>query len=290
MHVFHHARCWRAGLLSISLLALIQGAACRLETEPQADDAVRVVSLAPSLTEIIMAIGAEAHLIGRSSACNYPSEIVDIPVIGGFGVPSVEALIAASPTVVISTDLKDKALVAQLARYGIDMRMVRCDQVDDIPSAIREIGQLTGYTDQAEALAASILTGIAQRRSRHHATTNRPSVYLEIWHEPPMTVGNESYLHGLIDLAGGHNLASDIEKAYFRPSAEWIVQRNPDVIISLSMDGSMNPERLASRSGWNVIKGVQNGHLHTELDPDTILRPGPRVLEAIDLIAACLQP
>ena len=277
-------------LACICLVALLTS--CRLEpaAAPAAGE-IRLVSLAPSLTEIIAAIGADDKLIGRSSACNHPPDIVDtIPIVGGFGVTSVEALLAAAPTLVVSTDLEDKSLVEQLAVHGIELRTIRCERLTEIPAAIRELGRLTGRAEAADALADRIASGIAQRRADPATTAVRPSVYLEIWHDPPMTAGRDSYLNDLIELAGGRNIADDVDKAYFRPSSEWVVQRDPAVIVSMSMSGKASTDRLAARPGWRAIDAARHGRVHHGLNADIVLRPGPRVLEAIDLIAACLQP
>ena len=134
------------------------------QTTPKSSSAIRVVSLAPSITEIVYAIAGPEILVGRTSACDYPPEgIKDIPIIGGFGTPSLEALLKMEPTIILATDLADHTIVKQMEALGLHYKRINCRKLDDIPFAIELIGRYTGYEPQAGSLAQEIRSEIAKR-------------------------------------------------------------------------------------------------------------------------------
>jgi iron complex transport system substrate-binding protein len=250
----------------------------------------RVVSLAPSLTEIVCAVGGLDALVGRTSACDYPPDVAQVRIIGGFGTPSLELLAAVSPTVVFEVDLDDQAIGRKIDALGLRRVHVPCDALDDVPAAIRTVGSLIDRKDQAHALAASLREKIAALRARAAAETDRPSVYVEIWHDPVMTAGTNSFLSELVYLAGGRNIGDELRKDYCQVSPEWIVAKDPDVILCLYMsDAGRARSALMERSGWRHMKAVTAGAVFDGFDNNLILRPGPRVLESIDLLRACIR-
>ncbi len=280
----------RLPILPILLLAV---AACRRETPaPAVADASRprIVSLAPSLTELVAAVGGVTCLVGRTTACDYPPEAVRlVPPVGGFGVPAMESLVAANPTLVIDVDLEDEALIGRFGELGIRYRRVPCDRIADIPAAIRTVGELTGGAARAEAMASELERAIENFRQRAAAAASRPRVYIEIWHDPIMTAGGRAYLTDLIALAGGTSIAADIDRDYFQASPEWVVQRDPEVIVCayMSLEGSMT-EALRRRPGWSSVTAVRRGLVFDGLDNNVILRPGPRVRAGIEILQACI--
>lgn len=272
-------RVWLAALLGFALTS-----GCRRDAPPPiAADAPRVVSLAPNLTEIICAIGAESALVGRSSACDYPPAIVArVPVAGDFGRPSLERLLALRPTLVLASDLEDKTLPEQLRRYGVPLEVIPCRTLDDIPAAIRRVGQLTGRSDSAEALAARFERNLEELRRQAAAMPAPPTVYAELWHDPPLTVGAGSFISEIIRLAGGRNLGDIVSREYFQVSPEWVLAADPDVILNLGMGEAKDFEsRLLARPGFDRLRAVRERRIITDMPADLLLRPGPRSLEAV---------
>jgi len=249
----------------------------------------RIVSLAPSVTEMICAIGAEKTLVGRTSACDYPPEIVkNVPVVGGFGKPALEALFRVQPTLVIDVDLEDEAIIESLKRAGIEHQRVRCSRVDDIPAAIRKVGALAGMEQPANELAERLAGKIADMRlaaQKAQATGAPPTVFAEIWSDPLMTAGSGSLIAELVTLAGGKNIADEIAKDYFHVSSEWVVARDPDIIVCFD---PADAKTVAARAGWANVKAVRTGRIYSRLDNNLIERPGPRVLEGIAVLRDCI--
>ncbi len=246
----------------------------------------RIVSLAPSLTEIICAVGGADRLVGRTDVCNYPSNLLaTVPIVGGFGRPYLEPLLTQKPTLVLDVDLEDKSLSATLDRLGIGHQHIECRRLADIPRTIRTLGRLTERMDAGNLLARMIETGIRTRCEAIDTVPQemRPLVYVEIWGEPLMTAGRNSFISDLIMLAGGRNLGDELAHDYGTVSTEWVLTRNPDIILCLypGVDHSARKSVL-SRLGWNTLSAVRQGHVYDDFNLDTILRPGPRLLEGVE--------
>ena len=269
---------------SIFLLLLF----CELSVSRAAE---RVISLAPNLTEIICAIGAADQLVGRTSVCDYPPEpLRKVPVIGNFGVPSLEKVVTARPTLVVDVALEDEAVARQLTKLGLRHERITCRTLDDIPTAIRRLGTLLHHEATAEPLATQLAAGIATARKAAAAQTNAPLVFAEIWSDPPMTCGKKTFLAELITLAGGRNLGDVSERDYYAISTEWILARQPDVVLCFYMaDEKHLPESFTARPGWPVLPAVKNKRIYGGFDNNLMLRPGPRALEGLRVLQKCFQ-
>ena len=249
---------------------------------------IRIVSLAPSITEAVCAVGAGDLLVGRTSACNYPMEILEtVPVIGGFGVPSLELLAKTQPTLVLETDLADEGIGARIDAMGITRRRVRCRGLKDIPEMLREVGALTGHAEQANALASKLSEELSAL-SAVPVDSAALKVYAEIWHDPMTTIGAGTFLSDLIALAGGVSIGDKASRDYFQISPERVLLSNPDVVLCLYMGkGEGAADAVKARPGWQHLKAVQQNAIYDGLDNDVLLRPGPRVLDGVALLRQC---
>jgi len=331
--------------IALLLFLIFLPAGCAPRQPGPAPEGLRIVSLAPNLTEIVCALGAGSALVGRTSVCDYPPEIVRaVPVIGGFGAPSLDRLLKTRPTLVLDVALEDEAVAKLMAQMGVHRVRVPCTRLDDIPAAVLTIGRLAQRESAALALAERIRREVAERRAalekRRASGLTPPSVFVEIWGDPLMTVGGNSFVSELVALAGGKNLGDEVTgKDYFPVSSEWVIARNPDIILCLYMaagsGGTWSVERkalsdeymanaelrttnevpppsaaseatgkqralplhaprstlhaLAGRTGWDRIKAVREGRVYGGFDNNLMLRPGPRVLEGIAALQACIQ-
>lgn len=251
----------------------------------------RVASLAPSVTEIVCALGAADQLVGRSTACDYPTNILDtVPVVGEFGIPSMERLLDLKPDIVFYTDLADQTIPRRIHAAGINPVPVQCSEVDDVPTAIRQVGQCIGRTTEAAVLADSIHARLSEYKARQTTIRQRPTVLLLIWNDPLTAVGRKSFLNEIITLAGGSNVAGDVMRDYFPVSSEWVITRDPDVIFCFYMSSGMAArDSILQRSGWQGLKAVQEGRVYDGMDNNLILRPGPRMINGIEAIESRLR-
>jgi iron complex transport system substrate-binding protein len=242
----------------------------------------RIVSLAPSLTEMIFAIGAGDQLVGRTSACDWPAEAKKVPIVGAFGRPSLEVLASLEPDLVVDVDLADDDAGRKITELNIRRENIRCRTPDDVPAALRKLGVLTGHLHEADSLAAVISSGLEAYRHESALKTHKTSVYLEIWDDPLWTGGSRSFTSAMITYAGGKNIGDVAGMEYFEISPEWVITRNPEVIACMYMSKKGDAvESVRSRPGWAEISAVKNGRVYSQFDNNLYLRPGPRVLEGI---------
>jgi len=273
--------------LAVGVLVLASG--CHRGASPPPASAMttpRIVSLAPSLTEIVCAVGGADRLVGRTDVCNYPSNLlIHVPIVGGFGRPYLEPLLAQKPTLVLDVDLEDKSLGAAFEQLGIGRQHIACRRLADIPSAIRTIGRLAERLDAGNTLARAIESSIRTRREAVATIPpeQRPLVYVEIWGDPLMTAGRGSFVSELVALAGGRNLGDELAHDYGTVSTEWVLTRNPDIIFCLYPSAGHHARKtVLARLGWQTLRAVQDGRVYDDFNLDTILRPGPRVLDGVE--------
>ncbi len=287
----------RVSVRFFSLMAsvLLAATGCRRAPFQDAGEAAstppRLVSLAPNLTEILFAVGAGDRIVGRTAACDYPPEVERIPIVGDFGAPSFEKLIQLKPTAILYADLEDRTLPERLRAAGLQPVGIPCLTLDDISAAMEQIAILAGREETGRAAAAQFREKVAQERRRAAGYLRKPRVYVEYWGDPLYSAGRGSFVSELVALAGGTNLGDEIAAPYFQASPEWVLARDPEVILCLYhlTDGSPI-ERIRSRRAWQNVRAVREGRLCADLDVNCILRPGPRVLEGVRQLRRCLQP
>jgi iron complex transport system substrate-binding protein len=265
------------------------GGEVTIEARPE-----RIISLAPSITEILYAIGAGPQVVGRTDYDNYPPEVEDLPSVGGFSASaiSVETILDLEPDLVIAGSVLQADIVDALRDTGITVYAVEPNTVQEILDGILRLGTITGNVEGAEALTEDMSARVDAVRAKVEdiPEDERVTVFYEIWHEPLTTTSDETYIGQLIELAGGINIFADVEGAYPTVSAEEIIARDPDVILGPSSHGDqLTPEMIAQRPGWESLSAMQNGRIYI-LDGDVISRSGPRVVDALEAIAADLYP
>ncbi|MEI7695076.1 MAG: cobalamin-binding protein [Chlorobium sp.] len=279
--------------LLLSLLILLTSG-CNQQKVPRSRNVAskpRIVSLAPSLTEMIFAIGAGDQLIGRTTACDWPAAAAKVPVTGAFGRPSLELLASIHPDLVVDVDLADKEMGKKISALGIQRESITCKSPDEIPDALRKLGRLTGHLREADSLAVTISNGLAQFRQKASAQTRKKTVYLEIWNDPFWTGGKGSYTSALIGYAGGKNIGDVVKKDYFEISQEWIIEQSPEVIACMYMakkDSAI--DNVINRPGWGSIAAVKNHRVYDRFQNSLFLRPGPRVLLGIAELHKTIYP
>ena len=275
------------------LIILLLSAGCTKKTNVTAHQAGKptIVSLAPSLTEMIFAIGAGNQLVGRTSACDWPAAAAKVPVVGAFGRPSLEMLASIHPDLVVDVDLADEEMGKKISALGIQRESITCKSPDDIPATLRKLGKLTGHTREADSLALSLSKGLAMFKETAQNLKSKKSVYLEIWNDPFWTGGKGSYTSALIAYAGGRNIGDVVNKDYFEISQEWVIEKSPDVIACMYMaKKSSAVDNVMNRPGWSTISAVRHRQVYDRFDNSLFLRPGPRVLEGIAQLHRIIYP
>ncbi|MEM7587859.1 MAG: cobalamin-binding protein [Acidobacteriota bacterium] len=253
----------------------------------------RIISLLPSLTEMVFGVGAGERVVGVTRSCTYPPEAAKRTHIGGY-VPntiSLELIVGLQPDLVLAQSDIQGSTIEQLHRFGIRVEPVDARSVTEIAPALRRVGELVGESDQAARVADALERELERIRSSFAEVSveERPRVFYEVWFEPLMTAGRRSFTHQLIELAGGVNVFADTDRDYFQVSLEEVLRRDPDVVLGSDSHGSREQLTTAERPGWGKLRAVQAGNVHA-IDGDIVSRPGPRIAEALRRIVAILHP
>ena len=257
----------------------------RIATVPRS---ARIVSLAPSVTETLFAIGVGTNVVGVSQYCDYPPQVRLLPKIGSFLTPNIEEIVALKPTLMIglltSSDLRE---IHALQRMGIATLMVDDDSVTSIEVSIEKIGNAVGRTQAAGELVARIRSRIGEMEERL-ARVERPPVLMVVGHQPLVAVGRGTYLDELLTLAHARNIADFSNQQWPRLSLEYIVASRPEVIL----DGQMGTDPQAPSRFWARYPSIPAVHQRRVFGypDDPTLHPGPRVPQTLELLARLIHP
>ena len=237
----------------------------------------RIVSLNPSTTELLFAIGAGPQVVARTRWCDWPPEATRRPSVGDGFPPNIEAVLARHPDLVViyPTGLNDGA-TRRLGELGIPVLALRTDRIEDLAGAARRLGAASGHTRAADSLARAIESALVRARQAAAVGAVGPRVAILAWTTPPLVLGAGSYLHEVVELAGGRNVFGDVARASAPVSLEAIAARDPDLIL---LAGG-TPSALLGRPEWRAVRAVREGRVVALSDP-ALARPTPRALAAI---------
>jgi len=254
--------------------------------------ATRIVSLAPSNTEIIYAMGIADRLVGRTDYCNYPPEASEVPSIGGFSTPDLETIVALEPDLVLATSIHEE-IVGQLEALGIATVVLNPQTIDDILASIDLVGRAAGAEAEATALASEMSARIEAVAAKTAGMTGDDLVRtcFVVWHDPLMLAGGDTIYEELIRTAGGANIVSD-QSGYPSIDLEDVIVTDPQVVIvgygmgdgeDLALQYLRDEPRLAG------IAARQNDRIYG-IDQDIVGRFGPRIVDALEQFASFLHP
>lgn len=249
--------------------------------------AEKIVSLVPSSTEILFALGVGERVIGATVFCNYPEQAMAVTRVGDFDGPNLELIISLEPDLVFAASLH-KDIVEALEQAGVAVLALDPQTIAEIYGAI----ELTAKAVGAETAGAALVADMQQRLAAVKAKTaglseqEQPVVFYEVWYPEIMVAGAGTFIDEIIDLAGGRNMAWDIPR-WGVIQEEEVLARNPDIIIHGYPDDELSA--FAARPGWQTIAAVAEQRFHF-VDPDITSRTGPRIAEAVELFARIIHP
>lgn len=253
----------------------------------------RIVSTSPSETEILFALGLGDKIVGVSDFDNYPQEALEKPKMGGVSNPNEEAIIAANPDLVIGGISMKEDIAERLRSLGLTLYKTETKTVQEVLDSILQIGVITGTQEQAKAIVAAMEEDIriVSEAAATVKEADRKKVYIEF--APGWTVGSGEFMDELITIAGGVNIAADMQ-GWSQINEEKIIQDNPDVIFYAADlvdfdSGKPLEELIKERSGWSSIKAIQEGRL-VPLNEDILSRTGPRLTQGLLDISEGLYP
>jgi iron complex transport system substrate-binding protein len=249
----------------------------------------RIVSLVPSVTEILYALGAEQLLVGVTDFCDFPPEARRRPKVGGMVAPSLEAIIALRPDLVIATNEGTREdTFTQLSRVGVPVYLVAAHHVADVTSLMRRLGELTGR----EAAAGPLVAGLEQRIEAVKKAVlplARPRVLYVLWPEPLIVPGRGAIVTELIQLAGGQSLTADDPDAWPRYSLEAAVAKSPEVILLANHGAGTGAVAVDKWKRLTSLPAVKSGRL-LSVNGDLLHRYGPRFVDGLEQLARAIHP
>jgi iron complex transport system substrate-binding protein len=258
----------------------------------------KIVSLAPSNTEILFAVGAGENVVGVTNYCNYPYnftawiEAGNMTSVGGYWNPSVEAIIALDPDLVVASTGSEQA-AETLRSVGYNVLTLDPTNINEVFQDIVLVGRATGKSVEAKNLIVSLKQNVDNLVNTVKTADTRPKVYHEIWYDPLMSAGPGTWIDEVIRLAGGQNIFENATSEWPMVSSEAIIQQNPDRIVFPHQHGSTlfwgSFEDVKARPGWEAINAVQNDDLYV-VNADVISRAGPRIVEALEIYAEIIHP
>ena len=239
-------------------------------------DELRVVSLSPSLTELVFRLGRGHMLVGRSSACDFPAEAVKLPVAGGFADPDPERVMKLKPALVITNDLMKPGKGKVLTRAGIRVERMQCRNMDEYIKWTEMLGRLLDCKEAAAVEIARVRKKLDEFRVQAEKNALKKKVCWVIWDSPLMIAGDGSLPETVIRYAGGINLAQGLSPEYIKASKDWLIKNQPDVLVWTCTRPLNKKDRF-----WKTLKAVRNGAVIFAPDSSVLLRPGPRLPEGI---------
>ena len=249
----------------------------------------RIVSLAPSMTEIMFSLGLGDGIVGVTTYCDYPAEAKKKPKIGGMSNPSLEAIVAAKPDIVVMTmDGNPREVDDRVRGFGIRTYVWKARTIAELPQGIRDLSAALGIPQRGAQLAAEIEHELATLKARRTRQTSRKKALFIIWPEPLLVAGPGTAIHESLDLLGLENTASDAKTTYPRYSIEEVIRRAPDVLFigkASGMDMSTVAKGILKR--LSSVPAVKAGEVC--YTGDGLYRLGPRVVEGIKELATCVQ-
>lgn len=277
-------------------LALLPGPARALTVTDQTGRQItlpaaptRIISLVPSVTEILYSMGAQDRVVGVTDFCDYPPEARRKPHVGGMLAPSLEGMVSLKPDLVVATSAGNRQeTFDQLDRLRIPLYVVNPRTVADVLDLVGRLGRLADRTEAADRMVATLRDRVRAVTARVEGRP-RPRVLYVLWPDPLIVPGRGSLVSELIALAGGESVTADGGEGYPRYSLEAALARNPDIIVLASHGSERTPLSRDTWERFRQVPAISRGRLYT-IDGNLTHRYGPRIVEGLERLARLIHP
>jgi len=254
---------------------------------------MRIVSMAPNLTEILFELGLEEQIVGVSNFCDYPPAAATKQRVGGVINADIEAIVALEPDLVVNIPgTTSRETVVRLENLGVHTVVVGARTIEETFAAIDTLGKLTGREQRAADLVNSMRIELDNVRTRAQIEPRKNTLFV-IGHNPLRGAAGNTSIDDLIEIAGGINVVKDALGRYPRIGLEEVIARQPEIIIDSTLGTAFSEKDIAARRAWweqwSAIPAVKTGRIYG-LDTDVLLRPGPRMTDAALMVAQVIHP
>jgi iron complex transport system substrate-binding protein len=271
-------------VLGLALIASGCGWTAPSTPSPPSGRPQRIISLAPSVTEILFALGAGRQMAACTRLCNYPPEARRLPRIGDMHI-DLEAVVGLAPDLIVAESITPEEIVRRLQALGLPVLQVDSSTLEGYMTTLKVLGQATGHQEEARRLQESLAAKLASLRATRGRIPlrQRPRVFVEIWGRPLQTAGGGTFIDEMVRVAGGSNIFHDVS-GYPQVSPEALVARDPEVVLltTSSVDDFLGFEAFRALSAARA-KAV------LAIDPDTFVRPSPRLGQGLDALVGAFQ-
>lgn len=262
----------------------LNGREIKLEALPK-----RIVSLSPTNTEIIFALGAQDKLVGVTTRCDFPAEAQNIEKVGDFSGPNLEMIIKLKPDVVLAGSSIQEDIVQSLEQLDIKVISTEAKSIEDIFKSIELVGEVTNQKKNADTVTAQMRSKLAEIASKVEAK-NPVSVFFVVWKDPFKTAGKDTFIDEVITLAGGKNVAASVS-GWADYSREELINKNPFAIISSQHSSSEveTAETLKNDALFKDLEATEKQRIYIMSDDSIITRGGPRIVDAVEEMRVALE-
>ncbi len=249
----------------------------------------KIVSLAPSNTELLYVLGLGERVVGVDEYSNFPEEAKKVEKIGGFKDTNIERVAALGSDLVLAAGITSKQLITSLESRGIVVLVLNPANLAGVTANMKLLGQVANVPDKGDAAAADFQKKLDEIAAKFKDNKARPRVFYEL--DPTLfTVGPGSFIDDMIQKAGGQNIVTDATNPYPQLNQEAVIAKDPEVILLGDDSGGVDtPEKILSRPGWSNITAVKSKRI-VSLNADLVNRPGPRAALGVENIAKALYP
>jgi iron complex transport system substrate-binding protein len=243
----------------------------------------RIISLAPANTEILYALNLGDKIVGVTSYCNYPPQCKQKEKVGDFSNPNIEKIAALKPDLILATGLEQNPAVERLKKLGFKVYVIDPQNFNELFDGITRVGELTGTGTYAFILNQSIKARIAKLMQMITDRIDKPpKIFIEISVQPLMTASRNTFLDEMLNMLRAINVAGNLSRPYSQISEEFVIRQDPDYII---LTGAQTGNYFLANKAWGETKAVQQKHLIDDINPDLMLRPGPRLIDGLEQLA-----
>jgi iron complex transport system substrate-binding protein len=258
-----------------------------IKSQPQ-----RIVSLSPSNTEMVYALGLQDRLVGVTSYDNYPPDAQNKTVVSDYSTLDMEKIVAAKPDLVLADNIQKDTAIPALEQLGIPVYTLSPDSMDMIFKDLQNLGQITGKVQEASALVAGLKARVkaVSDKTANLSDSQKPRILYVTWHDPIWTAGSQTMIQELINLAGGANIAADLT-GYATITLEAAIQRNPQVILVMSSMGTDNESLnfIKGNAQFQSTDALKKGQIY-EINADIFGRTTPRIVDGLETMAKLVHP
>jgi len=253
----------------------------------------RIISLAPSNTEILFALGLEDKIVGVTQYCNYPEAAKSKPRVAGYSNPALEKVVSLEPDLILADAIHEKTVLPALEKHRLTVIVMSATSLDTVMQDITLVGQVMGKSRAAARLVDDLNNRIevVAAKTRDLTQEERPRVLHVIWHDPVWTMGSETFIDDVIRIAGGVNIFTDEFEKSRVVSMEAVVNRNPQVILVSSMGTTRNQvyNAIKGDSRLSEVEALVNGRIYP-VDGDLVERSGPRIVDGLEYVSKLIHP